>query len=783
MRAALLSTSIRRAAAIAVLAATAGLASAAPPGGVLHQGSPMHGSFGLRFGPDGHLYVCSFSGLFVIDPLQGGVVGYLGPESGVVTPEDVNFGPDGSLYWASMFTGYVGRRQPDGTVTTQMVAPYVNPIVFSSDGRMFVSEPWLSDTLFELDPALTAPPTPVASGLGGLKGMEFGSDGMLYAALMWKGEIVRLDLGAQPPTVETVASGLGAPFTAKFGPDGMLYVVERVTASILKVDPASGSATPWASLPWGPDNLAFDPLGNAWVSSYTDGALAVVTADGTVMPVLPGGLAMPSGVAVQPRADGESVWVGCTFSLREIDGATGAERRAARYRFTPDGVGAVLSVSSGRRGLVTSTVFPFPRVQVWDPASGAVIEDHLDFASPINAIAFGDDLLVADLGTAPGQARVVRVSGSSRTTLADGSSGLLLPVGLAASDDDVWVSDWASGTVWQILVDGAVPGRPILVADSLVGPEGLALDRDGTLLVVEAAAGRVSRIHPGSRSVSEVASGLAIGMPGTGVLPPMGFLNAVAVGPGGAIYIASDLANLVYRLEPRTTWLPAAGHLNGLTGASWRTSLSLHNRGADRTTYTVALLPRSYENRAPRSVTLALEPDRSVRYPDVLADLFDHEGAAALRITANGGDLLVASRTWTGCGGGTCGQAVPECSDGEAITGEREGRLIGLRSSPSFRTNLGVVNAGPAPASAVVTLHLADGTAAGSLALTVGPFGNLQVDDLFSSLDQLLVAASRLSQVDEAWATVAVTTPGARIFAYASVVDNSTNDGVTVVAR
>ncbi len=774
---------VRRAAVLAVLAVMAGAAVAAPTGGILHQGSPMHGSFGLRFGPDGNLYICSFSGLFVLDPTRGEMVGYLGPESGVVTPEDVNFGPDGSLYWASMFTGYVGRRQPDGTTTTQMVAPFVNPIAFSPDGRLFVSEPWFSDTLFEVDPALSAPPTPLISGLGGLKGLEFGADGLLYAALMWKGEVVRIDLAADPPTVETVASGLGAPFTAKFGPDGLLYVVERVTSTIQRVDPATGVAETWAELPWGPDNLAFDPLGNAWVSSYTDGAIAVVNPNGAVVPVIPGGLIMPSGITVEPRADGESVWVGCTFSLREIDGATGVERRAARYRFTPDGVGAALSVSWSRRGLVTSTIFPLPRVQVWNPVTSAVIEDHLEYSYPINAIALGDDLIVADLGRAPGEARVVRVSQGASTTLADASAGLYAPTGLAASDDDVWVSDWATGTVWQILVDGAVPGRPILVADGLAGPEGLALDHDGTLLVAEAGAGRISRIHLGSRSVSEVASGLAIGMPGVGALAPMGFLNAVAVGPSGAIYIASDLANLIYKLEPKTSWLPVAAHLDGLAGAAWRTSLSLHNRGADRTTYTIALLPRGYENRSPRTVTFALEPNRSVRYPDALADLFQFEGAAALRITANGGDLLATSRSWTACDRGTCGQAVPECADEEAITEAREGRLVGLRSSGGFRTNIGVVNAGSTPAVAEVALFLADGTLAGSLSIRLGPFGNLQVQDLFTSLERVEVGQARLAEVDEAWATVRTTTVGARVFAYASVVDNRSNDGMTIPAR
>ena len=97
---------------------------------VLASGN-LPGTFGLRFGPDGMLYVCTNAGLAVFDLAQGQMVDLIGPERGVIGPEDVIFGPDGSMYWSSMFTGEVGRMATDGTVTTQMVAPMVNSLVFS----------------------------------------------------------------------------------------------------------------------------------------------------------------------------------------------------------------------------------------------------------------------------------------------------------------------------------------------------------------------------------------------------------------------------------------------------------------------------------------------------------------------------------------------------------------------------------------------------------------------------------------------------------------------------
>ena len=127
-----------------------------------------------------------------------------------------------------------------------------------------------------------------------------------------------------------------------------------------------------------------------------------------------------------------------------------------------------------------------------------------------------------------------------------------MPTGLAASEDTLWVADWVTGIVWQVGFVGKTPLPPVPVAFDLVMPEGLALDQDGSLLVVEAGAGRLSRIDLTTSEVSVVADGLELGAPAIpGSTPPTFQFNGVTVGPSGAIYVTGDMTNVIYRIWPR----------------------------------------------------------------------------------------------------------------------------------------------------------------------------------------------------------------------------------------
>jgi hypothetical protein len=144
---------------------------------------------------------------------------------------------------------------------------------------------------------------------------------------------------------------------------------------------------------------------------------------------------------------------------------------------------------------------------------------------------------------------VIRARGADPAERATLATGLGVPAGLAATNDDLWVGDWATGRVLQLVADGQPLARPRVVAQGLAAPEGLAVAPGRSLLVVESGAGRLARIDLATGRVSTVADGLALGAQGIPGLVPTWIFNGVAAGRSGAIYVSGDKANVLYRLS------------------------------------------------------------------------------------------------------------------------------------------------------------------------------------------------------------------------------------------
>lgn len=529
-------------------------------------GALIKGANGINFGPDGNLYIASVfdQDVIVMNKQNGKILRRLGPDLGVISPDDLAFGPDGSLYWTDINIGYVGRMTPQGVVTKQFVAPGVNPITFSEDGRLFVGLCFLGDGLYELDPNLINPPRPiiVASAanpfpLGFLNAFDFGADGRLYGPLFAGGAVISVNVGAPDDFTPTsdpfgdgtalpVAGGFKVPAAAKFDSKGVLHVLDQ-SGEVFKVNTQTGEKTLFATIQPGLDNLAFDPNGTLYISNADFGSIVEILPSGRARTISRAGMITPMGLAVLPGANKQdALYVADLFRLRKFNGLTGKEEQVYKGDLlgNPANLTTPFTLSADGDNLIVSSYFGRV-VQIWNPQTDQVLQTF-EMAIPIDAIRFKNDIAVSDLGLGG----VVWASNKTKILPIDNAS-VFAPSGLATDGETLWVADWGTGIVWQIAFNGNTPGAPVPLATGLVNPEGLAWDKKGGLLVVETGASRLSRIDLATGAVTKIADDLKLSGPAIGqeaALPPTYLFDGVAVGQNGDIYVSGGGKNVIYRI-------------------------------------------------------------------------------------------------------------------------------------------------------------------------------------------------------------------------------------------
>ncbi len=511
------------------------------------------------------MYIASVVGeeIVVMNRSDGTIIKRFGKDTGVKGPDDLVFGPDGSLYWTDIIFGEVGRMTPDGGVTKQFVALGVNPITFSPDGRLFVGLDFLGDGLYEVDPNLLDPPRPIIIStpenpypLGFLNAFDFCADGFLYGPLFAANLVIKVDVGhAGDPvstspftdgTVQIVASGFNNPASAKFDRKGVLHVLDQ-TGAVYQVSIKTGEKTLFTTIEPGLDNMVFDTDGTLFMTNNDQGWVAEILAGGQARFISPGGMIAPSGVAVLAGPnDQDKVYVGDIYHLRQFNGQTGEQVNTYKGYLVPEentvSLIQPMSLSADGNNLVVSSWYS-GAVQVWDSQTHEVLE-HYALGAPIDAIRFGEGIIVSDV-TLGG---VVWASDQSMILPIDNAT-VFAPGGLATDGETVWVADWGSGLIWQIGFEGNTPGTPAVVASGLMNPEGLTFEKEGSLLVVESGASRLSRIDLSTGESTKIVDGLELGGPGQEGLPPTYLFDGVAIGQSGDFYISDGNKNILYRVS------------------------------------------------------------------------------------------------------------------------------------------------------------------------------------------------------------------------------------------
>ncbi len=221
--------------------------------------------------------------------------------------------------------------------------------------------------------------------------------------------------------------------------------------------------------------------------------------------------------------------------------------------------------------------------------------------------------------------------------------------------------------------------------------------------------------------------------------------------------------------------IPAAAYAAGAEGSFYETDLDLSNAAGLDVEYFFSWLPRGANNSEPvRSESFTLGAGQSVRYSNVLAEVFDlaPDAFGALRIEASSPDLHALARianTPQEPDAGSFGQAMAAIEPCDCTGLDVKRRLLFGTEHADMRTNVGCVNFGDKAARVGFELYRSDGTLLGTESLILMPWSNDQINRIFDPYHPVTGYVDFSTDV-----------AGTQIYCYGSVLDNVTSDPTTI---
>jgi sugar lactone lactonase YvrE len=395
----------------------------------------------------GRLFIgeCREGGRLLEMDLGGGAPRVLA--DGVPSPNAMEVGPDGLLYFPVMGANEIWRIDPDGNpknTVPQCIAGDLgvpDSVKFDSKGYI-VSTQVASGQVLRIDPR-TGDQTVLAQLTPGLDNCTF-VDGRLFVS-NFTGEITEILGGGETSTV--LSGGLNWPLDLAIGDDGNLYVADGTYFYVVRPDGLLHTV-----------GMLFSPGYPGFmrgVAPSGDGGFVVTTSGGQVSRY------MPAAGETEVLADG-------------FDQLYGVAVGPGGVVFAELGTGRVLSVNTGKVEVLASNL-----------------------REPVG-VAIGAD--GAPLVAESGAGRVVRLAGSTIQVVID---ELRCPQGILVTGERLYVVDAGAGkliefdlnthayqTIASGLPVGPPPGvvpKPLKGMPPFSGPQGpfagIAAGRDGTLFV------------------------------------------------------------------------------------------------------------------------------------------------------------------------------------------------------------------------------------------------------------------------------------------------------------
>ncbi len=512
---------------------------------VFIPGSGMHGIHGITFDAEDRMFVGSVLGqsVYEVNAETGQHRVYAEPPEGMA--DDLEFDEDGTLFWTSFAIGRVHARKNFGPVREIAGGlPGINSIAFNAEGRLFATQVFLGDVLWELDPLGAEQPRKIMENMGGLNGFDFGPDGYLYGPLWFKGAIAKVDV--DKGKLEIVMEGFKVPAAANFDSKGNLWVLDSALGQLVKVDVEKKTRVVFPGLPTAMDNLAIDSNDQVWFTVMPENAVYRFDEDtGEAHAIRRDEFAVPCDLQIIQDGDRELLYVTDIFAVKVIDLATKEVKSVARTVESNIQYPSGVLVTDDRIYLAS---WFSNTLQILDRRTGEELDSYEAIKGPTDVIELED----GRIGVLRLDGYILHVDGyqaiawNHLSKIPNGGTSIVY-----AGNEVAYGSATNSGVVYEL---DLVNRTSRMMLGGIDRPEGLALSADGkTVFVAEVGKQAVSKVDLNTGDLVTIGVDIPMGLKMPEFLPKNGPLSGIAIASDGSIYVASDVEGAIYKLTPIET--------------------------------------------------------------------------------------------------------------------------------------------------------------------------------------------------------------------------------------
>jgi len=224
--------------------------------------------------------------------------------------------------------------------------------------------------------------------------------------------------------------------------------------------------------------------------------------------------------------------------------------------------------------------------------------------------------------------------------------------------------------------------------------------------------------------------------------------------------------------------VPGVAELNN-GAANFHTDMRIFNGGAAKADVTLTYVPQG-GGSSPAPLTMTVQPGEVKPLDNVLPSLWQltNTGGAVIATTPADSQLVFTARTFSrNDTGGTFGQFIPGVTANDAVgLGDQPLNVVQLEQSPSFRSNLGLVEVTGNEVTVEIKGYSPDSKVVATLApKKLGPGEFTQLGGILAGMGFGNVYNGRI--------TVRVIDGDGKVAAYGSVIDNRTQDPTYVPAQ